>query len=177
VRSGRDVVLPLLHWDSEFLWEFIDSEAVPYCSLYDEGFHRLGCVGCPLASREARRREFARWPGFEKRWKLAFQRIWTRRAGTLQINGKEWFGSACFRDWEEMWDWWNKNLYFPGEEERDVELYEPACAVCGREVARPRIKRVGPICRFCDGRLYHTRRVVHLGNGWTIRETSRDKEG
>lgn len=175
-RTGRDVVLPLLHWDSEFLWEFIRKEKIPYCSLYDEGFHRLGCVGCPLASRDARRREFARWPGFERKWKTAFQRIWKKRAGTQQNNGREWFGSACFGSWEEMWDWWNLNLYFPGESEREPELYEPQCAVCGREVPRARRKRMGPICRLCDGRLYHTQTTVHLGNGWRVRETSRGKE-
>jgi len=105
-RSGSLVVLPILSWPSQELWEFIHAEKLPYCELYDEGFHRLGCIGCPMARERERKQEFERWPRFEKRWKLAFSRIWDRRAGTLQLDGREWFGSARFKRWEEMWDWW-----------------------------------------------------------------------
>jgi phosphoadenosine phosphosulfate reductase len=103
--KGRTVVNPMIDWASDELWEFIHRQQIPYCSLYDEGFHRLGCVGCPMAGLY-RIKEFRRWPGFERRWELAFKRIWQQRAGTLQRNGKEWFGSAFFRDWKELWDWW-----------------------------------------------------------------------
>jgi len=105
-RTGANAVLPILDWPSEELWQFIHGQGVPYCELYNEGFHRLGCVGCPMAGRKGREKEFARWPGFERRWKLAFRRIWERRNGTRQRDGRAWFGVARFRDWEHMWEWW-----------------------------------------------------------------------
>jgi len=105
-RTGSMVVQPILDWPAEELWEFIRGEGLPYPSLYDEGFHRLGCIGCPMAREAGRLKEFERWPRYEKRWKLSFQRLWARRAGTLQRNGLEWFGSARFESWEAMWDWW-----------------------------------------------------------------------
>ena len=30
----------IFHWSDEDVWEYIRSRSLPYCSLYDEGFHR-----------------------------------------------------------------------------------------------------------------------------------------
>ena len=110
-RRGEDVVFPIRLWSNANVWEFIRSRGVPYCSLYDEGFTRLGCIGCPLASEKNRRREFERWPRYEARWKWAFQKLWERKAGTIikphrGFPAREWYGSRTFRDWRHMWDWW-----------------------------------------------------------------------
>lgn len=58
------------------MWDFIRSEHLPYCSLYDEdGIDRIGCVGCPLASSNKIVSEFKRWPQFEKAYLWAFERM------------------------------------------------------------------------------------------------------
>lgn len=40
---------PIIDWSDEDVWNFIRHNNLPYCSLYDEGFSRLGCIGCPMA--------------------------------------------------------------------------------------------------------------------------------
>jgi phosphoadenosine phosphosulfate reductase len=40
---------PVIDWTSEDVWEFIRTNNVPYCKLYDEGFDRIGCVLCPFS--------------------------------------------------------------------------------------------------------------------------------
>jgi phosphoadenosine phosphosulfate reductase len=112
-----NVVLPILHWDSEQLWNFIHEEKLPYCELYDQGFHRLGCVGCPLAAKHNRLMEFERWPKYEKGWRRTLERIWAKRANTLQGNGREWFGSALFDNVDEMWQWWVSGQSLPDRAE------------------------------------------------------------
>jgi len=112
-RTKANAVNPILDWASDELWEFIRMMKMPYCELYDEGFHRLGCIGCPMARKSGRVKEFERWPGYEKRWKLSFKRIWERRSGSLQRDGRTWFGDAFFRNWEEMWDWWLNDRALP----------------------------------------------------------------
>jgi phosphoadenosine phosphosulfate reductase len=112
-RTGSKVVSPILGMASDEIWAFILDNGLPYCSLYNEGFHRLGCIGCPLAREASRRKEFERWPAFEQKWRRSFRRIWERRSGTLQRDGREWFGDAFFRDWEEMWDWWLSDKGLP----------------------------------------------------------------
>jgi len=105
-KTKTKTVAPLYRWPSDDLWDFIRGESVPYCSLYDEGFKRLGCVGCPMPGADARRAEFARWPRFEQRWQYVIKRTWERRSGTTQRDGQPWFGSAYFKDWRGLWEWW-----------------------------------------------------------------------
>jgi len=125
-RSGATVVNPLLLWDSEELWQFIRGASVPYCSLYDEGFHRLGCVGCPMARARGKRLAFNRWPKFEERWRYVFRRTWERRHGTTQRDGRPWFGDAYFHDWEEMWQWWLSDAGLPCRlAARSLDLFPP----------------------------------------------------
>ena len=115
------IVNPLLHWDASDLWEFIRGEGVAYCALYNEGFTRLGCVGCPMNS--TRERDFARWPRFRERWQYVFRRTWERRAGTTQRNGRPWFGDRYFAGWEEMWEWWLSNRPLPKDDSTQQELW------------------------------------------------------
>ncbi len=105
-RTRRNAILPIFGWPAEELWQFIRERKLPYCKLYDEGFHRLGCVGCPMAGSATIKKEFARWPKFEKQWRRGFRRVWEKRTGTLQRDGRPWFGDRFFRGWEEMWSWW-----------------------------------------------------------------------
>lgn len=108
-RSGTWTLSPILDWSEGEVWEFIADEGLPYCSLYDEDFSRLGCVGCPLSSTIAKKREFKRWPRYETLWKKALHELWLRRAGTKQRDGREWFGSALFADEGALWEWWIDN--------------------------------------------------------------------
>ena len=41
---------PIIDWSTAEVWQFIRDNNIPYCSLYDEGFKRLGCVLCPMES-------------------------------------------------------------------------------------------------------------------------------
>ena len=52
---------PIADWTSHDVWGFIKSRNMPYCSLYDEGLKRIGCVCCPLAPNKMKR-ESERWP-------------------------------------------------------------------------------------------------------------------
>jgi len=114
-RTNDYAISPILYWRDVDVWGFIREHDLPYCSLYDEGFKRLGCIGCPMAGPKGRKIEFARWPRYERLWKKGFQRIWEKRAGTKQRDGREWFGSARFDSWEEMWKWWLNDDSLPPE--------------------------------------------------------------
>lgn len=64
-RTKKTLVNPIVDWEDEDVWEFLNDVAkVPHCSLYDEGFERLGCIGCPLAGGKKMREEFERWPKY-----------------------------------------------------------------------------------------------------------------
>ena len=65
---------PLLEWSDEDISEFIKVHDIRCHPLYYDSagvFHverRLGCIGCPLASRQHRINDFLRYPKFLRFW-------------------------------------------------------------------------------------------------------------
>lgn len=56
---------PIFHWLEWEIWDYIESHNLPYCSLYDEGFDRIGCVVCPFLCHKNQsqlNRNRQRWP-------------------------------------------------------------------------------------------------------------------
>lgn len=87
---------PIIDWSTAEVWDYIRSNKLPYCSLYDEGFKRLGCVLCPMITARETQREMARWPKLAEAWHRATVRFFER--GTP--------GSARFESAEHLWRWW-----------------------------------------------------------------------
>lgn len=48
---------------------------VPHCSLYDEGWHRIGCIGCPMSSSKQKQIENTRYPHVKRNWIKAIKAI------------------------------------------------------------------------------------------------------
>jgi phosphoadenosine phosphosulfate reductase len=98
-------VCPILYWSDADIWKFIHDYNVPYCKLYDEGFKRLGCVGCPLGSHKKRAQEFKQWPRYEASWRKALDVYWENHHDKLNQRGKPYYVSK-FKSKDEYWDWW-----------------------------------------------------------------------
>lgn len=81
---------PIFYWPEWAVWEFIDAHRLPYPSLYDDGFGRIGCVICPYimgtspGAIRQRRMSLERWPGY---WK-AFEHVLKRWWETTVQNGR-----------------------------------------------------------------------------------------
>lgn len=72
-RTCKTLVNPIIDWTDADVWEFIHTHEIPYCSLYDEGFDRLGCIGCPLGSNQ--NSELDRWPTYRRAYIRAFDKM------------------------------------------------------------------------------------------------------
>lgn len=110
-KDGKEtgkILMPIRLWTEKDVWAFIQWRGVSYCELYDEGFDRLGCVGCPELTPDQRETQFARWPAIEHQWSEMFRRRWELKAGTIDKNGKEWWGSRNFYSWEQLYQWWRE---------------------------------------------------------------------
>lgn len=93
---GKWTVSPLFHWNDADLWDFIHDRKLPYCELYDQGFERLGCIGCPMAGQRMREHEFERWPKYKAAYVRAFDRL-------IQTGR---FGQKGFSSGDEIMQWW-----------------------------------------------------------------------
>ena len=80
-KNHTTLINPIIDWTTEEVWEFIKEYEVPYCSLYDEGFKRLGCIGCPMGSKAQRLKEFERWPKYYNLYMIAFEKMIQNRGG------------------------------------------------------------------------------------------------
>lgn len=69
--NGKDKILlnPIIEWSEEDVWEFLNKVVeVPHCELYDEGYTRIGCIGCPMAATKNQIKQFQRWPHVKEKW-------------------------------------------------------------------------------------------------------------
>jgi phosphoadenosine phosphosulfate reductase len=98
-NSTTTYLHPIIDWTKDDIWAFIHEQELPYCSLYDEGFERLGCILCPLANNP--KRDAERWPKIAAQYIRTFDKLIRQR----QEQGK------ILRDYttgEEMFNWWIK---------------------------------------------------------------------
>lgn len=99
-------ICPIVFWSDDQVWDFIHAYDIPYCSLYDEGWSRLGCVGCPLATPTNQAREFERWPRFEANWRRAIIRNWEKWHDIPNTKTGLPRHQAKFRNGDDYWHWW-----------------------------------------------------------------------
>ena len=85
-KTHTTLVNPIIDWTDAEVWEFIREYNIPYCCLYDEGFKRLGCIGCPMGSVKQRQREFERYPKYKNLYLLAFQKMIDAHSGGVESN-------------------------------------------------------------------------------------------
>ena len=102
--TGEVQYYPVFHWAEWHIWEFIEEHNLPYPSLYDEGFDRIGCVICPNHhNRHEPYRE--RWPNHFKCFEKYVRIWWDKRVG----QGKEmWYDSVE----EFIENWYTGNFYY-----------------------------------------------------------------
>ena len=89
--KGTHYLHPIIDWETRDVWNYIHSEKIDYCKLYDEGFKRLGCVLCPMASNK--QQQIDRWPKIAKAWEKAIKATYKPDDDT-------------FSSPEDYWQWW-----------------------------------------------------------------------
>lgn len=79
---GKESLLisPIIDWTEDEVWTFLNTLGIKHNPLYDQGFHRIGCICCPLNSNKVQKeREAERWPHVKRGWIKAIKEI--RRGG------------------------------------------------------------------------------------------------
>ena len=86
IRGKESLLIsPIFYWTEQDVWEFLnDVVKVPHCSLYDEGWHRIGCIGCPMSSHKQKMIENKRYPHVKRGWIKAIKAI--RKGGYSEEN-------------------------------------------------------------------------------------------
>lgn len=95
--GGKDKILvsPIIHWTERDVWEFLNANGIPHCELYDQGYHRIGCICCPMSNRKQKLKDIERWPHVKSNWIKAIQ--WLIDNGYTNHN---------YSDAETGFRWW-----------------------------------------------------------------------
>lgn len=72
-RTRRVMLNPIIDWEDSDVWEFIRGYNVSYCSLYDCGYKRLGCIGCPMNNNAEK--ELDAYPKYKSNYIRAFDKM------------------------------------------------------------------------------------------------------
>lgn len=96
-RDGKSYFVHVIKdWSTADVWQFIRDNNLPYCSLYDEGFERIGCVLCPFQNAAKTQRDLERFPGIVEYYKRACRK-------SYELNRDK------IRTWQsgdDMFNWW-----------------------------------------------------------------------
>ena len=93
-RTQKTLINPIIDWTDEEVWQFIKEQKLEYCKLYDEGYKRLGCIGCPMNSHQ--KEELEKYPKYKKQYLLAFEKM----LKNYDIPPRLW------RSAEDVYKWW-----------------------------------------------------------------------
>lgn len=101
-RTQKVMVNPIVDWETEDVWTFLNEIAkVPHCCLYDQGYKRLGCIGCPM-NRTTAAADLERWPKYKELYLRAFARMIKVREET----GKDNLHPVDWSTPEKVMEWW-----------------------------------------------------------------------
>lgn len=118
-RRHKTNLNPIIDWTDSEVWEFIRAERIPYCELYNEGFHRLGCIGCPMSQKSGRVRDFLRWPKYKAAYLRAFAKMLEKR----KLRHQEDPSRPVWRQWGteyeatpiDVFNWWMEFDIMPNQ--------------------------------------------------------------
>lgn len=109
--KGKRVVNPIIDWTTDEVLGYAEAEQIQMNPLYCEGFRRVGCIGCPMAGREARGRQFNRWPPYKRAYLRAFR--------AMLLERKSRGLSTQWQTAEDVYHWWMEDGVLPGQETFD----------------------------------------------------------
>lgn len=109
--KGKRVVNPIVDWQEADVLDYAAVEKIHMNPLYCEGFRRVGCIGCPMASK-TRIMEFARYPKIKAAYIRAFDKM-------LALRIEKGIDAYSWRSGVDVFHWWMEDGVLPGQEVLD----------------------------------------------------------
>ena len=95
-------LLPILLWTDADIWQYIYENQLEVCSLYKNGFTRIGCILCPFEGKDKVKLSIQMFPKTIQNYKNACNRYITER------NSNPKRKPTAFKTGEEYFNWWIK---------------------------------------------------------------------
>ena len=96
IRGQESLLIsPIIEWTDDDVWNFLNTIGVAHCELYDQGWKRIGCIGCPMSPAKQKIIENKRWPHVKRNWIKAIKAI---RTIPTVVGGGEIIGNPNPRE-------------------------------------------------------------------------------
>ena len=93
------IVNPIYEWTDTDVWDYIGQEKITVNPLYDRGYWRVGCIGCPMATYKQVMRQFNDYPTYKQAYIHAFQKM-IDQYDEGSIRNQSW------KSGEDVFLWW-----------------------------------------------------------------------
>lgn len=101
--NSKRFIHPIIDWSEEDIWNYIRGNNVAYCSLYDHGYKRLGCLLCPMVSNpDVVKRQIEEYPKIYESYRRACQKGFP----VMLERDRRKNRPHRFQTWEEWFNWW-----------------------------------------------------------------------
>ena len=94
----KQVLNPIIDWNINDVWDFTNKGIGYHCKLYDEGWDRIGCIGCPMGNKKNMLMQFKRYPTIKNKYIKAFDEM-------IRVR-KERGMKTTWKTAQEVFDWW-----------------------------------------------------------------------
>lgn len=104
--GGKDSILvsPIIYWTERDVWNFLNSNGIVHCELYDRGYKRIGCILCPMSSKKTKIRDIKEYPHVVRKWKKAIEWLrenkWAQREqlpDDVEMSFNWWISGEAFK--------------------------------------------------------------------------------
>lgn len=111
--KAKRVCNPIVDWTDNDVWDFILFAKVNVNELYNCGFSRVGCIGCPMAGKKGRMIEFKKWPTYKRSYIRAFDEMLKKliEKGKIEITWR------MMENGIDVFHWWMEDGVLPGQVE------------------------------------------------------------
>lgn len=109
--KGTRTINPIIDWQDADIWDYCTAEKIPMNPLYACGWKRVGCIGCPMASKKERRKEFAQYPKYRDAYIRAFDRMLGKRRELGKMQGGMTWGDTGL----DVYHRWLEDGVLPGQ--------------------------------------------------------------
>ena len=107
IKQNKRVVNPIIDWHDYDVWDYLSEIRCTANPLYQCGFSRVGCIGCPMAGGKKQIHQFYMYPKFRQMYVHAFDRMIEARKA--RCKERRW------ETGEEVMEWWTNPKYIPGQ--------------------------------------------------------------
>jgi phosphoadenosine phosphosulfate reductase len=95
IPKRKFILNPIIDWTENDVWDFIKKRCLPYNPLYNMGFKRVGCIGCPMAKKD----ELEQYPKYKSLYYKAACRYIEHRKALGLVSERSFENADIYFNW------------------------------------------------------------------------------